>query len=96
MANIAPYYEVRDFIRKNIKEYIQIYLNMPVEKAMEMDVKGHYAKYKGGLVKNIVGLDDAYDIPRNPDLTVNTNEETIEESLERIVNHLEKSGVQIL
>lgn len=88
VANIAPYYEVRDFIRKHIKNYIQIYLNISLEEVMRRDVKGHYAKYEKGKMDNLIGADDIYDVPRQPDLIVNTGETTSEESLSRIIEFL--------
>lgn len=93
VANIAPYYEVRDFIRKHIKDYIQIYLNASVEKVMERDVKGQYAKYKSGQMNNLIGIDDQYDIPRNPHLVIDTANESVGESLNRIMNYLKAQGV---
>ena len=92
VANIAPYYEVRDFIRKNIKDYIQIYLEVSKEEAVRRDVKGHYKKYRDGEIENFVGLDDRYDIPRNPDLILNTEVETADESLDRIMDYLKTHG----
>jgi len=93
VANIAPYYEVRDFIRSHIKEYIQIYLSISIEKAMERGTKDHYTRYKSGEAKNIVGLDDVYDVPRNPDLVVNTEHQTVDESLLKILDYLRKRGI---
>jgi len=93
VANIAPYYEVRDFIRKNIKAYIQIYLNLSKDEAIRRDVKGHYKRYREGRMKDFVGLDDAYDIPRSPDLVVNTENESVEESLGKIVDYLKTRGI---
>lgn len=92
VANIAPYYEVRDFIRKNLKNYIQIYLKVSVEEAIRRDVKGHYKAYREGRLKDIIGLDDGYDVPRNPDLVIDTERETVEESLSRILNYLKEKG----
>lgn len=93
VANIAPYIEARDFMRNHIKSYIQIYLKISVEKAMKRDVKGHYKKYKEGNLHNIVGVDDTYDIPRNPDLVIDTDANTIEESIQQIMKFLNKKGL---
>lgn len=93
VANIAPYYEVRDFIRKRIKEYIQIYLKVSVEKVIERDVKGHYSKYKKGEVNNLVGVDDAYDVPRQPDLIVDTEHKSVDDCLAEIMGYLKQKGV---
>ncbi|MBU0573953.1 MAG: adenylyl-sulfate kinase [Candidatus Margulisbacteria bacterium] len=84
VANIAPYYEVRDFIRKNIPNYIQVYIKASLDSVRKRDVKGLY----GNATNNMVGIDDAYDIPRNPDITVDTDRESVEESLNKILEHL--------
>ncbi len=93
VANIAPYYEVRDFIRMHIEKYIQIYLQISIEEAMRRDIKGHYIKYRKGELNNLVGVDDNYDIPRNPDLVVDTGKEAVEESIHKIMNFLSKKGL---
>ena len=88
VANIAPYYEVRDFIRRKISNYIQIYLKTSVSKVMERDPKGHYRQAKEGKLKDLIGVDDAYDVPRRPDLIVETDKETVAESVLKIMNFL--------
>ena len=93
VANIAPYYEVRDFIKKRIKNYIQIYVKASIEEVVKRDVKGHYKKYKDGTMNNLVGVDDNYDIPRSPDLIIDTEKESVEESLTKIINFLEKREI---
>lgn len=93
VANIAPYYEVRNFIRKNIKKYIQIYLRCSAKEAMRRDVKGHYRKHKRGKLRNIIGLDDAYEAPRNPDLVIDTAKETVKQSLAKIMKLLKRKGL---
>lgn len=95
VANIAPYYEVRDFIRKHTENYIQIFLKTSLEDVKKRDVHGHYKKYENGQLKNLIGIDDPYDIPRKPDLVVNTTTETPEESLANIMDLLAKKGVAV-
>jgi adenylylsulfate kinase len=93
VANIAPYYEVRDFIRKHIPNYIQVYLDSSQEKVVERDVKGHYARFQNFEMENMIGLDDAYDIPRCPDLVVNTDCESVQESLDDVLEMLREKGI---
>lgn len=93
VANIAPYYEVRDFIRKHIRDYIQVYVKASPEKVMERDVKGHYARLASGATSNIIGFDDMYDIPRHPDVIVDTDRESVEQSLAGILDYLAARGV---
>lgn len=95
VSNIAPYYEVRDFIRKHTENYIQIFLKTSLEDIKKRDVHGHYKKYENGLLKNLIGIDDPYDIPRTPDLVVDTTAQTPEESLAKIMDLLVKKGVVI-
>lgn len=93
VANIAPYYEVRDFIRKHIKDYIQIFLKVSVEEVMRRDIKGHYKKYKEGKLKNLIGVDENYDVPRKPDLVVDVEHESVEESMTKILNYLKTKNL---
>lgn len=93
VANIAGSYESRDFIREHLDDYIQIYLKTSVEKVMERDVKGHYARYKNGEETCLVGLDEPYDEPRHPNLIVNTEFEAVGESFQKILAYLKTQGI---
>lgn len=93
VACITPNYEMRDLIRKKIPEYIEVYCKASIEKVMERDPKGHYAKYKQGKLHHLIGLDDKYDIPRHPDVICNTDTETVQESLNKIITFLTKKAV---
>jgi adenylylsulfate kinase len=93
VANIAPYYEVRDFIRKHISNYIQIYLRASLACVTARDVKGHYEKHKNGMIKNVIGVDDGYDIPRNPNLVIDTDSENVEISFKKISDYIKKRGL---
>lgn len=93
VANIAPYFEVRDFIRKKIPDYVQIYVRASVAEAARRDVKGHYARAKSGKMANMIGVDDSYDVPRRADLVVDTEKESVEESMEKILAFLQQKGV---
>ena len=95
VANIAPYFEVRDFIRRKIKNYYQIYVKTSVETVQKRDVKGLYAKFEKGEIKNLVGLDDPYEEPRCPDITVDSSIESEQDSLKRILEGIEKSDLPI-
>ena len=56
VANIAPYYKVREFIRRHVEDYIQIYVKVLAETAIKRDVKGLYKKYRDGKMDNLVGM----------------------------------------
>ena len=93
VANIAPYFEVRDFLRRHLNNYHQVYLRTSVEAVIERDVKGHYQKYQKGELTNLIGLDDPYEAPRNPDLILDTDTESQEESFQNLQNFLAHKGI---
>ena len=91
VANIAPYYEVRDFIRRKLEDrYIQIFINSSVESVTVRDIKGYYKKIAEGKMDNLIGVDDAYDLPRNPDLVIDTNNSQVSESCQIICRFLKE------
>ncbi len=92
VANIAPYYEARDFIRQHLPNYIQIYLKTSIEKASERDTKGVYTDANHKNAPQIIGVGDAYEAPRRPDLIVETDWNTIDESVETIMQFLILKG----
>ena len=93
VANIAPYAEVRQFIRNKIPTYIEIYLDVSLEEARKRDVKGHYGKYDRGELKSVSGLDDRYDVPTSPHLVLKTAHESVGQSVQKIWNYLEEKKV---
>jgi len=93
VANIAPYYEVRDFLRKKLPNYLQIYLKTSLDVVSSRDVQGHYRKNRSGELINLIGVDDVYDEPRRPDLVLETGAERAEESFGKLTRFLEQRGV---
>jgi adenylyl-sulfate kinase len=93
VANIAPYYEVRDFLRRKLTNYLQIYLKSSLDVVVERDVQGHYQKNRNGQMNNLIGVDDVYEVPRNPDLTLETGTESAEESFSKLAQFLHHRGV---
>ena len=93
VANIAPYYEVRDFIRRKVNNYIQVYVKASLEEVRRRDVKGFYRKYEKGEIKDIIGIDDEYEEPRFPNLIVNTMKEDPEKSTQKILEMLMKKRI---
>lgn len=93
VSAIAPSYRGRDFIRKKLPKYIQVYLELPIEEAIKRDTKGHYKNYMIEKTKNMVGLDAVYEVPRAPDITINTASTDAEKSLDIILSYLEKNKI---
>lgn len=91
-AAISPYKEIRDFIRNDIKDFIEIYVECSIEKLAERDVKGLYKKALAGEIKNFTGVSDPYEAPLNPEIKVSSEKETVEQSLKKIIGYLEDKG----
>jgi adenylyl-sulfate kinase len=91
-AAIAPYREAREWARQEIGNFVEIYVNCPLDVCRQRDVKGLYKLVDEGKMKNFTGVDDPYEAPEHPDLVVETDKETIDESVTRILAKLEELG----
>jgi adenylylsulfate kinase len=69
---ISPYAESRDFARKRCRNFVEIYVATPLEECERRDVKGLYARARRGEIKLFTGLDDPYEPPERPELTLDT------------------------
>src|SRR5437588_1883742 len=83
-AAIAPYSEAREWARHEIKNFVEVYVKCPIEVCRQRDVKGLYKLVDEGKIKNFTGVDDPYEEPDHPELLVETDKETVEESVNRI------------
>ena len=93
-AAISPYASVRDDIRRRANApFVEIYVEAPLEVVEERDTKGLYKKARAGIIKNFTGVSDPYEAPKNPEIVVNTADESIEESAERILAYLRQAGL---
>jgi len=91
-AAISPYREVRDFNRKEIGDFVEIYCKCSLAACIQRDVKGFYKKALAGEIKNYTGIDDPYEEPLNPEVVLDTDCETPEESVQKIMGKLESLG----
>ena len=91
-AVIAPYRAIRDAVRAEVGRFVELYVKCPVEVCAERDVKGMYAKAFKGEIKNFTGVSDPYEEPLNPEITVETDKESVEESVAHILTRLEEFG----
>ena len=85
-AFISPFEEERELAKSLVKEenYFLVHVNCSVEKCEERDVKGLYKKARAGEIKNFTGIDSPYEIPNDPNLIVNTENESLNESVEKV------------
>jgi adenylylsulfate kinase len=91
-AAISPYRAVRDEVRSKIENFIEIFVDTPLELCIQRDVKGMYKKALAGEMKNFTGISDPYEPPLHPELVIETQKEGPEQSAARIVEKVEQVG----
>ena len=95
-AAISPYREVRDEVRRTIEAegaaFIEVFVKCPIAVLAERDVKGLYKKALAGEIKEFTGVSDPYEEPLDPEVVVETDRETIEQSARKIVQELTRQG----
>jgi adenylylsulfate kinase len=93
-AAISPYRDIRNEVRSKAQAaFVEVYVHCPIDVLEDRDTKGLYKKAKAGIIKNFTGISDPYEAPENPEVTVDTSKETIEESAEKILAFLRKRGL---
>jgi sulfate adenylyltransferase len=94
-APIAPYEKIRGYNRNLISAhggYIEIYVSTPLEVCEKRDRKGLYVKARKGIIKGFTGIDDPYEVPKNPEITLDTSKMSPEEAVHEILLYLENNG----
>ena len=91
-AAISPYRAMRDQVRAQVADFIEVYVECPVEECARRDVKGLYQRARDGEIAAFTGISDPYEPPLAPEITVRTALQTPEESLARILSWLEQHG----
>jgi len=86
---VSPYREARDFVRNLCKNFIEVYIQTPLEVCEERDVKGLYKKVRAGEIKQFTGIDDPYEPPEAPQLVIHTDQESVEESFNKIKDYID-------
>ncbi len=93
---ISPYKadrdEVRELHEKAGLNFIEVYVDCPLAEAERRDPKGLYKKARAGEIKNFTGIDDPYEAPANPELHLRTDQLTVEQEVQAILEHLEANG----
>ena len=88
-AAISPYKAIRDENREMIGRFVEVYCECPIDELIKRDTKGLYKKALAGEIKGFTGIDDPYEAPENPEVTVNSSTESIDESAGKILRTLE-------
>ena len=94
-AFISPYREYRNFCRELVgaSRFFEIYTKASIETCERRDTKGLYKKAKQGLIKDFTGINAPYEEPEKPELVIDTDKETVEESAEKVLNILKKQNI---
>jgi adenylylsulfate kinase len=89
---ISPYREVREKARKETGNFVEVYVRCPLDVLIQRDPKGLYRKALAGEITNLTGIQDPYEEPVSPEIIVDTDKLSIEESINIIVNYLISNG----
>ena len=94
---ISPYRDDRDQVRALHAEsdmpFIEVFVDCALEEAEKRDPKGLYKKARAGEIKNFTGIDDPYEAPSNPEIHLHTDQMTLAEEVEILINYLEAHGI---
>ena len=89
---ISPYRATRDWVRSEVTNFIEVFVDCSLEECIRRDVKGLYAKALAGEIPEFTGVSDPYEPPPHPEITINTTEEPVQESFAKIIGYLEEMG----
>lgn len=92
IAAISPYRQARDHARAEIGDFVEVYMDCPLEECIRRDVKGQYASALRGEIPHFTGVSDPYEPPLQPDLLIKSDVERPEESLQRVLGRLVELG----
>ncbi len=93
-AFISPYRRDRDMVREIVEEgeFVEVFVNTPLDVCEDRDPKGLYKKARAGQIKGFTGIDDPYEAPEKPEITLHTERQSIEESVTQILDELTARG----
>jgi sulfate adenylyltransferase len=94
-AAVSPYRATRNEVRKMVgaERFIEVFMDTPIEVCEARDVKGLYARARRGQITGFTGVDDPYETPVNPEITLNTVDFTPEQNASKILAYLEERGL---
>jgi len=87
---LSPTRAIRDYARKKIRNFIEVYIKCPIEVCEKRDVKHHYSKVREGKIKEFVGISIPYEEPKNPDIVCETDKNDAETCTNKILKYVEK------
>jgi len=87
---ISPYRDTRRFVRNMCGNFIEVFVSASLDECEKRDVKGLYKKARAGQIENLTGINDPYEEPENAEIVVNTDSQTVENSVDQIADYLKK------
>lgn len=85
---IAPYQEARDKARSLNENFVEVFVKTSIDTVIKRDVKGLYQKAIAGEIKNFTGISDPYEEPINPEIIIETENLSVDESVDLVINYL--------
>jgi adenylylsulfate kinase len=85
---VSPYADARDFVRRRCRNFVEVYVSTPLDECERRDVKGLYARARRGEVKNFTGIDDPYEPPARPELTIDTRSMSVDQAAAAVIGAL--------
>jgi adenylylsulfate kinase len=97
-AFISPYHEDRQFVREVVGkgDFVEVYVQCPVEVCEQRDPKGLYKKARAGEIKNYTGINAPYEEPRDPDIILDTTEFNVDDAVQKVLQYLDSKKVILL
>jgi adenylylsulfate kinase len=92
VAAVSPYESTRQQVRQQIGRFVEVYVDCPLEECERRDVKGMYKQARAGGLGAFTGVDDPYEPPRSPEVTLRTRDEAVDESLRKVLEKLTTLG----
>jgi len=85
---VSPYRASREFIRRLCPGFLEIFVATPLDECERRDVKGLYARARRGEIRNFTGIDDPYEPPEHPELTLDTRALSVDQCVDRVLDRL--------
>lgn len=92
-AAISPYAAIRKEAREMATNFVEVFVDAPLEECRQRDVKGLYARADRGEIPNFTGISDPYEPPNNPEVHVHTDQESPDESAQHVLDYLQDRGL---
>jgi len=92
VAMISPYRQTREELRRSVPNFVEIHVETPLEICIERDPKGLYKKALSKEIPDFTGISSPYEVPENPELTLKTDNETVDQCVYKVLKYLDSSG----